>query len=148
MKVKFLVLPVILAAAIFIGQSVSAKAQAASVCKLSTLNSSYGAQGSGTLVSPPAPFTPGVFAETGLIVFDGNGGFKGQDTVSFNGTIISRTFVGTYKVEQNCTTSFTYTDKFKNSSTAIGVIVKNGKKVLFIQTVPSGTVITASLEKL
>ncbi|MBD2514499.1 hypothetical protein H6G93_05655 [Nostoc sp. FACHB-973] len=148
MKVKFLVLPAIVAAVCFIGQTVSAKAQAAPVCKLSTLNSSYGAQSTGTLVSLPAPFTPGIFGFVGLVVFDGKGGLKGEQTFSLNGTIMSGTFVGTYKVEPNCTASFNFTDNSNFSSTLTGVIVNNSEKVLIIQTVPTGTVITGSFEKL
>ncbi|MCF2150198.1 hypothetical protein IQ276_027960 [Desmonostoc muscorum LEGE 12446] len=148
MKVKFLVLPAILTAVSFIGQTVFAKAQAAPVCRLSTLNSVYGAQAAGTIVSDLAPLTPGAFGGIGLFIFDGNGGFSGNNTVSFNGTSVSRTFVGTYQVQPNCTASFTYTDSSNFSTTAIGVIVNKGKKVLIIQTVPAGSVITGSFEKL
>ncbi|MCC5610451.1 hypothetical protein LC612_27800 [Nostoc sp. CHAB 5834] len=70
MKFKFLVLPAIVAAVCFIGQTISVSAQAAPVCKLSTLNSSYGAQSTGTVVSPIAPFTASIFGFLGLVVFD------------------------------------------------------------------------------
>ena len=150
MKIKFLVLPAIFTGVSLIGQTFSAEAQLAFVptCTLSTLNSSYGAQATGTLVSPPAPFTSGIFGETGLVSFSGDGKFGGNDTVSFNGTIITRTFRGNYTVQPDCTASFTFTDNFGNSATANGVIVNNGKKVIVIQTVPTGTVITGSFEKL
>ncbi len=144
MKVKFLVLPAIFTAVSFIGQTVSANAELPPVCTLSTLNSTYGAQASGTLVSPNSA----IFGETGLVAFDGGGKFGGKDTVSFNGTIISRTFRGSYTVQPDCTASFTFKDDSGNSATANGVIVNSGKKVLVIQTVPAGTVITGSFEKL
>ncbi|QFS51877.1 hypothetical protein [Nostoc sphaeroides] len=55
----------------FIGQTISVSAQAAPVCKLSTLNSSYGAQSTGTVVSLIALFTASIFGFLDLVVFDG-----------------------------------------------------------------------------
>ncbi len=90
----------------------------------------------------------GPFGKVGWVTFDGNGNFSGNDTVSFNGTMISREFSGNYTVESSCKISIGFTDNLGNSGSLEGVIVNQGKKILLIQVAPAGRVITSVAEKI
>lgn len=71
-------------------------------CMSGSLVGSYGFSRNGTAA-------PGPVAAVGSIEFDGHGNLSGSDTTSANGTIIRRTFAGTYTVNPDCTGSFTAT---------------------------------------
>jgi hypothetical protein len=68
------------------------------------LEGSYGFSRNGT-----AGFGSISAAAVGVISFDGAGNISGNDTTSVNGTIIRRTFVGSYTLNSDCTGSLTIT---------------------------------------
>ncbi|ARV58170.1 hypothetical protein BZZ01_05550 [Nostocales cyanobacterium HT-58-2] len=98
MKRKSLTLAVLATGACFLEIFFPHRVQAQPpACTLQTLQSVYGLQATGTIISEPLP--PGPFGKVGWVTFDGNGNFSGDDTVSFNGTIISRVFSENYTAE-------------------------------------------------
>ncbi len=112
------------------------------VCSLQSLKGPYGVVGHGTIVTqfPGFPPPPVLFAETGMVTFDGAGSFSGKVTVSLSGFIIQPAVSGTYSVEPDCSTSITV-----NAVGLVihedGVIIGRGKEFHVIQTDP-GTVRT------
>ncbi|MCP6760151.1 MAG: hypothetical protein NHB32_15680 [Fischerella sp. CENA71] len=145
MNIKSLILPGIATGACLVELCFPSDVRAQSVCTLHTLQSPYGVQATGTIISEPLP--PGPFGKVGWVSFDGYGNFNGNDTVSFNGKVISREFSGSYAVEPNCKISLSFTDNLGNSGKLEGVIVNQGRKILLIQVVPDGRVITSTAEK-
>ncbi len=112
------------------------------VCSLQSLKGPYAVVGHGTIVTqfPGFPPPPVLFAETGMVTFDGAGSFSGKVSVSLSGFIIQPAVSGTYSVEPDCSTSITV-----NAVGLVihedGVIIGRGKEFHVIQTDP-GTVRT------
>jgi hypothetical protein len=146
MNIKSLTLAAIATGTCLLEISFPHNVQAQPGCTLQTLQSAYGLQATGTIISGPLPAGP--FGKVGWVTFDGNGNFSGNDTVSFNGTMISREFSGNYTVESSCKISIGFTDNLGNSGSLEGVIVNQGKKILLIQVAPAGRVITSVAEKI
>ena len=82
----------------------------------------------------------GPLAGVGTDTFDGNGGITGTASLSMNGTIASVTETGTYKVNPDCTGTYTVSSG-GGSTTAFFVIADGGNEVKAVCTDP-GTVIT------
>ena len=91
---------------------------------------------SSTLPAPISAFMPA--ADVGVLVSDGQGKISGNDTISFGGQIIPRTFMGTYKVNSDCTGTSTL--QFDPSPTADVTIVldERGHEVRALQTKSEG----------
>jgi hypothetical protein len=70
-------------------------------CSLATLKGAYALFGQGTIL-PPAPASPLADATAGILTFDGEGNFSGEDTANINGTSAPVTFTGTYAVTPDC----------------------------------------------
>jgi len=83
------------------------------VCTLQTLRGSFGFTGQGFVTGSsalPAPICAFVlFANIGVVTFDGQGNLFASDTFSFGGKIGQETFSGPYTVNPNCTGSMTLT---------------------------------------
>ena len=95
---------------------------------------------SSTLPAPISAFMPA--ADVGVLVSDGQGKISGNDTISFGGQIIPRTFMGTYKVNSDCTG--TRTLQFDASPTVDVTIVldERGHEVRALQTKSEGALFT------
>ena len=92
------------AAALALAISPTAKADDKG-CSNATLRGTFAYTSTGFITAPPA--FAGPFAETGTQTFDGNGGTTAAVTLSQNGNILAVTVTGTYKVNPDCTGTFT-----------------------------------------
>lgn len=120
-------------------------AKAERACSNASIAGKYGTQASGQIVRENVP--PVLFAETGVINFDGQENLNGNDTVSFNGNITKSNYSGTYSVKEDCTFSAKFTDNLGNTVNWAGTVVNNGKEILVLEAVPS-TVITAVFKRI
>lgn len=120
-------------------------AKAERACSNASIAGKYGTQASGQIVRENVP--PVLFAETGVINFDGQENLNGNDTVSFNGNITKSNYSGTYSVQEDCTFSAKFTDNLGNTVNWKGTVVNNGKEILVLEAVPS-TVITAVFKRI
>ena len=115
-------------------------------CSNETLRGSYAQIGSGVVTAPPDQAGP--FANVGTLIFDGNGGLTGALVVSSNGTSSPATETGTYKVNSDCTGTYTVQiAPFGITSSAFFAIDTNGDEIEIITTDP-GSVITCVAKKL
>ena len=88
-----------------------------------TLRGSYAQTGSGVITAPADQAGP--FANVGTLIFDGNGGLTGVIVV--NGSSAEATETGTYKVNPDCTGTYTVEiDPFGITSNAFFAIDTNG----------------------
>ncbi len=120
-------------------------AKAERACSNASIAGKYGTQASGQIVRENVP--PVLFAETGVINFDGQENLNGNDTVSFNGNITKSNYSGTYSVKEDCTFSAKFTDNLGNTVNWTGTVVNSGKEILVLEAVPS-TVITAVFKRI
>ena len=113
-------------------------------CSVATLQGSYGFTTTGTANTPGGPSHIG---GVGLIVYDGRGNFVGKATVNIDGTVLRRTFVGTYTVAADCTgtLSETFTDALDGRATFDLVIDDDGRETKAITTPPPGSPNPATL---
>jgi|ERR1035437_790648 hypothetical protein len=107
-------------------------------CSNATLKGTFAHRASGFTTAPPAMAGP--LAGVGTDTFDGNGSITGSATLSINGNIVALTETGTYKVNPDCTG--TYTVQSPGGTTrAFFVITGSGDEVQAICTDP-GVVLT------
>jgi len=115
-------------------------------CSNATLRGTYAQKGTGYITAPPDQAGP--FANVGTLVFDGNGGITGGLVISLNGDSASVTETGTYKVNSDCTGTYTVQiAPLGFSSSASFVIDDNGDEVQIIVT-DLGGVITCVAKRL
>jgi hypothetical protein len=116
-------------------------------CSVATLNGSFGFTFTGTANTPGGPSQRG---GVGRIVFDGRGNLIGTVTSNSDGTVLRRTFVGTYTVAADCTGSFsnTFTDALDGRATFDVVIDDDGREYRTITTPPPGAPNPATLTSL
>jgi hypothetical protein len=123
-------------------------AHAAEGCTIADFQGSWGFSFNGTIVSP-SQFS-GPVAAAGQFTSDENGNLSGSDTLSLNGQIIPRTFIGTAIVAANCTGSATLTIQtpanFFPPFHLHFVLDDRAREARFVQADP-GTVITGSARK-
>jgi hypothetical protein len=113
-------------------------------CSNNTLRGSYAQTGSGVITAPPDQAGP--FANVGTLVFDGLGGVTG--VLVANGSSAQATEIGTYKVNPDCTGTYTVEiDPFGITSNAFFAIDTNGDELEIIVTDP-GSAITCVAKKL
>jgi hypothetical protein len=74
-------------------------------CSNLTLKGTFAHTANGYVTAPPAMAGP--FVGVGTDTFDGTGGFTAIATVSANGNIFPLTGTGTYKVNSDCTGTYT-----------------------------------------
>jgi hypothetical protein len=116
-------------------------------CSLKTLKGAYALFGQGTIF-PPAPASPLADATAGILTFDGEGNFSGEDTANINGTSAPVTFTGTYAVTPDCAVSADIYTSNGRHLTEAGSITGEGefKELHDIFTTP-GWVFTDTLKK-
>jgi hypothetical protein len=122
-------------------------AQAAGQCTIGDFEGGWGFSFNGVVVGGPFE---GSFAAAGQFTADEDGNLSGSDTLSFNGTIIPRSFTGTAVINANCTGSATLTVAIPpNVFPPIHldfVLDDHTREARFVQTDP-GAVITGSARK-
>ena len=74
-------------------------------CSNATLKGTFAHRATGFVTAPPAMAGP--LAGVGADTFDGNGGVTTTATISLNGNIVPVTGKGTYKVNSDCTGTYT-----------------------------------------
>jgi hypothetical protein len=74
-------------------------------CSDATLKGTFAVKGTGYITAPPAMAGP--LAGVGTETFDGEGGRTATAMLSINGNIIPVTEKGTYKVNSDCTGTYT-----------------------------------------
>jgi hypothetical protein len=82
-----------------------AKADSNKGCSNASLKGTFSHMATGFITAPPAMAGPE--AGVGTDTFDGNGGSTGAATLSLNGNIIPLVTTGTYKVNSDCTGTYT-----------------------------------------
>ena len=107
-------------------------------CSNISLKGTFAHRASGFVTAPPEMAGP--FAGVGTDTFDGTGGITGSATLSINGNIVPLTETGTYKVNPDCTGTYTVTSD-GGSTTAFFVITDGGNEIQAICTDP-GVVLT------
>ncbi|MEH2245654.1 hypothetical protein [Nostoc sp.] len=127
--------------ALTISDAISQKvnAQGAPSCNNATIRGSYGTQFLENSKTEQ-------IAVVGLIKFDGNGNFQGNDTLSLNGTIANRTVSGNYDVQPDCTVRMVYVANINGTGFFNGIIVNSGKEIFIVATNPT-TVFTGTFKK-
>jgi hypothetical protein len=91
--------------ALALGMAPTAKADNNKGCTNETLKGTFVHTASGFETSPPA--IAGPLVGVGTDTFDGKGGVTTTATLSINGNIVPLTATGTYKVNPDCTGTYT-----------------------------------------
>ena len=109
-------------------------------CSAATLNGTYALTFSGFTTRAPVPaainnFTP--VAGGGLVTFDGHGNISAAETVSIGGLITPVNVPGTYTVNSDCTGTFITTPNAQLNL----VILRNGKEIQAVNTVPGNVIL-------
>jgi hypothetical protein len=100
LSIRLVGLAVIAAAALFnIPRTVQARGDHG--CSYRTVAGAFGDVTTGTRIGV------GPVASQGVLTFVEDGTVEGSQTASFNGTIVTETYTGTYVVDEGCSGSFT-----------------------------------------
>ena len=108
-------------------------------CSNATLKGTFVHSASGFVTAPPSMAGP--LAGTGTDTFDGNGGITSTATLSINGNIVPLTATGTYKVNPDCTGTYTLP-----GTTLFFVIADSGNEIRAICIDP-GTVLSHTFRR-
>ena len=115
------------------------------------MRGTYVLSGTGTLYLPSGTggstvATP--FAVVGKVTYDGNGKAQGIQTISIGGTVYRQDPIsGTYRVNDDCTGSKTFTDATGVTSHFDFVVGPTGRMIVSIDT-DSGAVLTITAIRL
>jgi hypothetical protein len=114
-------------------------------CSNATLKGTFSQKGTGVITDPPA--FAGPMANVGTLTFDGNGAVTGALISSLNGTIVPATETGTYRVNPDCTGTYTVQiSPLGITANAFFVIDDGGNEIQIITTDP-GVVITCTARR-
>src|SRR5262245_28272569 len=109
-------------------------------CSFNTVAGPFGYSTSGTRIGL------GPVAGAGVIACDRDGNGEGKQTVSFNGTIATETYVGTYVVDDDCTGSFTVVVTSSipafNRTTTVHIVWDDNTNAAHAVFANTGTIIT------
>ena len=131
--------------ALALGIATTAKAQGPQ-CSNASLQGTYAQKGTGVITAPPDMAGP--LANVGTLTFDGNGNVTGVLVNSLNGTTVQTTETGTYKVNSDCTGTYTVQlAPLGITTNAFFVIGDSLNEIQIISTDPGG-VITCVARKL
>jgi len=114
-------------------------------CSNASLKGTFAQMGTGTITAPPSMAGP--LANVGVLTFDGNGGIIGSLVNSINGATVPATETGTYKVNADCTGSYTVQLSLGFPANAFFVVTDGGNEIQIIITDP-GAVITCVAKRL
>ena len=121
-------------AVLALGLAPMAKAQ----CSVGSLAGSFVRSDTGFVTSPPA--IAGPLAGVHLVTFDGNGSFMSAGFSSLNGNVSESTTTGTYRVNPDCTGTYTSQSSTGRTGTAFFVIANNGNEIHILPTNPGGSI--------
>lgn len=121
-------------AALVLGLAPMANAQ----CSVGALAGNFVRVDTGFVTSPPA--VAGPLAGVHLMMFDGNGAFMTTGFSSLNGNVSESTSTGTYRVNPDCTGTYTSQSSTGRTGTAFFVIASNGNEIHILPTNPGGTI--------
>jgi hypothetical protein len=116
-------------------------------CSLRGVAGTFGYVTSGTRIGV------GPVAGAGILTFDGDGNVvDGKQTVSFNGTIATETYSGTYTVAEDCTGSFTVVVTSSvpvfNRTSTVDLVWEDDANAAHAVFAGAGTIITADARRL
>jgi hypothetical protein len=114
-------------------------------CSEANLRGTWAYTSLGTIVSAPIAVLVGPYAEVGTMYFDGKGNITFTFNSSANGNISSATENGGYKVDEDCTGTFTQINP-EHTSTFNFVLDKRGEELQAICQ-DSGVVVTRRGER-
>ena len=120
--------------ALALGLAPMAKAQ----CSVGSLAGGFVRVDSGFVITPPA--VAGPLAGVHLLTFDGSGSFTSTGFSSLNGNVSESTGTGTYRVNPDCTGTYTSVSSAGRTGTAFFVIANNGNEIHILPTNPGGTI--------
>lgn len=126
---------------LFLRLGALSKVQAQAVCTSASFRGAYGYTFTGATGPYAAPF-----AAVGRLVADGQGNLSGAETASSDGEIFQRNYVGTYRVNADCTGSAITNDNFGKAVRDEFVIVSGGGEIHVIDADPD-TVIVGTLKR-
>jgi hypothetical protein len=109
-------------------------------CSNATLIGNYADQDTGTIIGA------GPFAGVNLDTFDGHGKMTSQGYSSVNGSIAYGAATGTYKVNRDCTGTYSLHDTSGNTFDGYFVIADSGNELRIVIT-DAGTVISCIARK-
>ena len=125
--------------AIALGLAPTAKADNYKGCSNASLKGTFSHMGTGFVTAPPAMAGP--VGGVGTDTFDGNGKITGTATLNVNGNAVSVSETGTYKVNEDCTGTYTVQFSIGGSTSAFFVITSSWNEIQAICTDP-GSVLT------
>ena len=108
-------------------------------CSNATLKGTFSHLGTGFVTAPPTMAGP--LAGVGTDTFDGNGKMTGAATLNINGNPVSATETGTYKVNPDCTGTYTVQFSVGGSTNVSFVITAGGDEIQGVCT-DAGSVVT------
>ncbi len=108
------------------------KVHAQSGCSVSNLNGGFGYYLNGFTYDSQGYQVD--LTASGRFVTDGAGNLTGGDTLSNDGSIVRRTYTGTYTVNADCTGNATVTFPSNGHSNFDIVVVNNGKEANMMET--------------
>jgi hypothetical protein len=118
-------------AALALGLAPLAKAERKE-CSVATLEGSFVRRDTGFVTAPPE--IAGPLNGVHLVTFDGNGAFTSAGWSSLNGNVSESTGTGTYKVNPDCTGTYTSVSSTGRTGTAFFVITDNGNEMHILPT--------------
>ncbi len=125
--------------ALALGMAPTAKADNYKGCSNASLKGTFSHMATGFTTAPAAMAGP--LAGVGTDTFDGNGKITGTATLSINGNTVSVSEIGTYKVNDDCTGTYTVQFSVGGGTSASFVITASWNEIQAICTDP-GTVLT------
>jgi hypothetical protein len=130
------------ASARMIAPGVAANQVTPTGCTAATIAGGWGYSGAGVaFVGPDGAPQPGGtradLAVAGLITYDGAGRLTGADTQSLGGTILRRTYAGSYAVSPDCTGTLTLTDNLGQNARVAFTLHEGRTRASFLQTDPA-----------
>ncbi len=118
-----------------------APAQVVSGCTAASLSGSHGYAFTGVVLLPDG--TRVDIAAVGVITYDGQGSFVGNDMASSGGTVRPRSFTGTYSVNPDCTGVGTIILPGSDIHTHF-VVVAGGRAARYLVTDPGAVLVGES----
>ncbi len=129
--------------ALALGIAPTAKADNNKGCSTATLKGTFAHVANGFVTAPTAMAGP--LSGVGTDTFDGNGGVTTNATLSINGNIVPVTEKGTYKVNPDCTGTYTVASQ-GGTTNASFVIADSGNEIQALCTDP-GVVLTHTFRR-
>jgi hypothetical protein len=124
--------------ALALGIAPMAKADNNKGCSNATLKGTFAHLATGFVTAPPAMAGP--LTGVGTDTFDGNGGVTSTATVSINGNIVPLSATGTYKVNPDCTGTY-------SAGTNLAIVISNSGDEIQAICTEAGIVLTHTFRR-